>query len=70
METMSYAFVPSFISTNATISKLRSEECLKLLDVVQTMWSSWKHEDVMEMNQHACTQSFISMRGTVSEFEE
>ena len=51
METMSYAFVPSLISSPWVLhlASLRSEECLKLFDVVQTicgrhgnMTLSWK----------------------------
>ena len=62
-----YACVPSFIPMSAAV---RSEECRKLFDVVQTIYGCHGNKVVMEMMQHACIPSFISMRGTVCEFEE
>ena len=88
METMSYTFVPSFISMRGTVSKfeekifehvyqvsspcvlplvsLRSEEVILPEDICCCS----NKVVVFEMMLHACVPSFISMRGTVSMFEE
>ena len=56
-ETISYAFVPSFISMHATVTKFE-EKCLKLFE---------QYVVVMEKMYYACVPSFTSMR---NKFEE